>query len=302
MIDVIYSTDGKAFVIASSLRSLLEIKTPLSIWFPRMIDYGFVEGQDYLRLNNSVKSANGIKKEVFDWYVTVDMAKHIAMIQRTPKGKAIREYLLSIEHRLSEGEFLNQAQFIALFDICKVMGFFSVQKFFELEHYDAFLKKNGVGWAEERANLFGYTAADLKQAMIEVGKKYHNQRQAVFNLDRNDLIRTGVIELFIAMGKSKSYAKNVGNIAKSIAEQLNPEIYNDLDTFIDFKSPQQQTIITDIKKYKTDSKVLKDFLKGRQSPQITEDYNQKKLFDTPSGDDKFDSAINKALKKGRPPK
>jgi len=259
MIDVYYNLKNEPYVFASDLHKLLKIGTPLSKWFPRMIEYGFTENVDFFSDDKYVDSANNIKKAVFDWAVTIDMAKNIAMIQRTATGKAIRDYLLNLDKKVTEGEYLNHAQIMALFDICKVMGYFSVQKFFENEHYEKVFKSPGFNWWQERASLFGYSAKELQEALRELGIKYSNQKQAIFKLEKYDLIRIGVVDLFLSMGKSKAYAKNVGNIAKTIAKEIKPDIYNDIGTSLDFKSNDQKLIITDLKKYKTDSVILNKF-------------------------------------------
>ena len=146
MIDVYYNTKNEPFVFASELHKILNIATPLSIWFPRMIEYGFTEDVDYYSDNKIVSSS---KKPVFDWAVTIDMAKNIAMIQRSKQGKEIRDYLLNLDKKVTEGEYLNHAQIMALFDICKVMGYFSVQKYFENEHYEKVFRIPGLNWWQE---------------------------------------------------------------------------------------------------------------------------------------------------------
>lgn len=276
MIDVYFSTNDEHYVWASDLHKGLQIKSRLSNWMPRMIAWGFEENKDFIRRSKFVPSAGTIEKALFDWAMTLDMAKHIAMIQKTTIGKEIRNYLLGLDKKVSEGEFLNQAQIMALFDICKVMGYFSVQVFFEKEHYEKIFNKSGINWWEERARLFGYTAKELQDGLKELGIKYKNKKQAVYNLDKHDLIRWGVIDLFVCMGKSKAYAKNVGNIAKEIAKQINPEIYNDIDTAIDFKSEEQKLIITDLKNYENNnSNILKKFSKhDKNTPNINSTYNQ----------------------------
>lgn len=299
MIDVYYSSKGTPYVMASDLRELLGIKTELSKWMPRMIEYGFEENQDYSRADKYVESTNSIKKAVFDWMVTLDMAKHIAMMQRTPKGKEIRAYLLNLDNKVNEGELLNHGQIMALMDICKVMGYFSVQDFFEKEHYNKIFKDQDQNWWERRANLFGYSAADLKNALMELGIKYKNQKQAVFQTDKYDLIRTGVIEMFIVMGKSVSFAKNVGNIARTMAEKIKPEVYNDLNASIDFKSEEEKLIITDLKNYESNSVLFKRFTGGKQTVQVAPNHNQLNLG-LSSGNKELDDGLSKAL--NRPPK
>lgn len=275
MIDIYFSTNDERYVWASDLHRGLQIGTKLNTWMPRMIDYGFEDGKDFIRRHKTVTTVNNMNKDSYDWALTLDMAKHIAMLQKTPIGKEIRNYLLNLDKKVSEGEFLNKAQIKALFDICKVMGFFSVQEFFEKEHYEKVFQKGGVSWWEERARLFGYTAQELHDGLKELGLKYKNKRQAIYRIDKQDLIRIGVIDLFRAMGKSKAYAKNIGNIAKDIADQINPEIYNDIDTAIDFKSEEQNRIILDLKNYDGNgSNILQSFTKAPRNNTILNKYKQ----------------------------
>lgn len=90
-IRVYYSAKGTPYIWASALHQELEIKTPLSTWFPRMIEYGFVENEDYSQHDKKVQLAQGGYKIKHDWAVRLDMAKHIAMLQRTEKGRIIRQ-------------------------------------------------------------------------------------------------------------------------------------------------------------------------------------------------------------------
>lgn len=296
MIDVYYSPKGTPYVMASDLRDMLGVKTQLNTWFPRMIDYGFEENKDYYKLPKNGE----VKNERFEWAVTVDMAKNIAMIQRTPEGKAIRDYLLQLDQKVNDGEYLNQGQIMALMDICKVMGYFSVQKFFEKEHYEKIFKGSDTEWWQRRASLFGYSAAELKKALLDVGEKYKNQKQALFKTDRFELIRTGIIDMFIVMGKSIAFAKNVGNIAKTMAEKIDPHIYDDLNTPIDFKSEEQKLIITDLKNYQNHSSLFKRFTGGKQTnPALSKNHNQLDLGidNKTSGNKGLDDALGKALNK-----
>jgi phage anti-repressor protein len=273
-----FSTTDLPFVWASDLHSLLEIQIKLTTWFSKMIDYGFEENKDFIQRRKVSLSLDNLKKDPVDWAISIEMAKHIAMIQKTTKGKEIRNYLLSLDKKVTQGEFLNQQQIMALFDICKVMGFFSVQEYFEREHYEKIFKESEINWWEERARLFGYTAKELQKALADLGIKYKNQRQAIFRLDKTELIRIGVIDLFRSMGKDKAYAQNVGNMAKSIAKELNPEIYNDLNSTIDFKSEEQKLIITDLKNYNSvGSGILQKFSNRPQVAAISSAYNQLNL-------------------------
>lgn len=260
MIDIYYSKKGTPYVHASDLHRELSIETPLRIWFPRMIEYGFIENQDYIQTFRNIQLEQGGTTKQREWLVQIDMAKHISMMQRTEKGKAIRTYLLHLDKKVEEGLLLSHPQMNALFEICKVMGFFSVQKFFELEHY--LFKNKPRDWWAQRARLFGYTKEDLEDMMKALGLKYHSQKQALIHIDKYELIRIATFDMFIAMGKSEEYSKNVATFAKSISKEIKPEIYNDQNISIDFKSESQHKTISELKAYKSDKTILEQFNKS----------------------------------------
>lgn len=80
-------------VSGRQLHEALGVKTAYKDWFPRMTEYGFVEGQDFC--SNLSKSTGG--RRATDHIIKLDMAKEIAMIQRTDKGKQVRAYFIQIE-------------------------------------------------------------------------------------------------------------------------------------------------------------------------------------------------------------
>lgn len=87
-------------VSARDLHERLNIKTAFKDWFPRMCEYGFEEGEDFNVLKNErvqMEGSREVKREITDYNITVDMAKQICMIQRTPEGKECRQYLIDLE-------------------------------------------------------------------------------------------------------------------------------------------------------------------------------------------------------------
>lgn len=98
VIPVYTTSTGEKIVLGRELHAKLGITTRYNDWFPRMVEYGFIEGEDFYSFlsksqNNGRPSASHILK--------LDMAKHIAMIQRTPQGKAIRDKLIQLETDVS---------------------------------------------------------------------------------------------------------------------------------------------------------------------------------------------------------
>lgn len=79
-----------------SLHEFLQVGTAYKDWFPRMVEYGFVEGVDFCsKMSESTGGRPAINHDL-----TIDMAKEISMIQRTPRGKQARLYFIECEKRL----------------------------------------------------------------------------------------------------------------------------------------------------------------------------------------------------------
>ena len=94
-------------VSGRTLHRELGVGTEYAKWMARMTEYGFVEGQDF----NSVKidevrqeGNRHVKREIIDHALKLDMAKEIAMIQRTEKGKEVRQYFIQVERDYNSPE------------------------------------------------------------------------------------------------------------------------------------------------------------------------------------------------------
>lgn len=85
------------------LHEFLEVKERYNDWFPRMIEYGFTENVDFSTFTQkSVKPQGG--RPSTDHIIKLDMAKEIAMIQRSEKGKQARQYFIEVEKEYNSPE------------------------------------------------------------------------------------------------------------------------------------------------------------------------------------------------------
>ena len=82
------------------LHEFLQIGTAYKDWFPRMVEYGFVEGVDFCS-KMSKTSPNGGRPSI-NHDLTIGMAKEICMIQRNERGKQARLYFIECERQLKE--------------------------------------------------------------------------------------------------------------------------------------------------------------------------------------------------------
>lgn len=113
----VYITDtGEKVVYGRELQEKLRIKGDYTSWMKEMMAYGFTYHHDYDEFwqkgsdmifkdahfkSSQQAAALGYSK---NHLLKFDMAKHIAMIQRTPEGKMIRQKLIDLEEEQSESE------------------------------------------------------------------------------------------------------------------------------------------------------------------------------------------------------
>ena len=94
LIKINYDTEQPT-VSARELHEKLNIGTAFKDWFPRMCEYGFEEGKDFCSKMSETSAKGG--RPAKDADITVDMAKQICMIQRTPEGRECRQYFIDLE-------------------------------------------------------------------------------------------------------------------------------------------------------------------------------------------------------------
>lgn len=103
LINVTLNENHEPVVSGRQLHETLGVKTKYADWFNRMIEYGFTENQDFLLLKNEQQTGRGGHNKV-DHVLKLDMAKEIAMIQRTDKGKEVRTYFIQVEKDFNSPE------------------------------------------------------------------------------------------------------------------------------------------------------------------------------------------------------
>lgn len=101
LIKITKDENGNSVVSGRDLHEFLEVNTPYTQWFERMVGYGFAENVDFIGLSQKSEKPIGGRPTV-DHALTLDMAKEISMIQRTEKGKQARKYFIEVEKAFKE--------------------------------------------------------------------------------------------------------------------------------------------------------------------------------------------------------
>ena len=96
-------------VNARDLHKALESKQDFSTWIKARIQkLGLVENQDFLLhkiMEQPNKGLSGSGLNRIDYYVTIEIAKHIAMMESTDKGREVRNYFIECEKQLTLNNF-----------------------------------------------------------------------------------------------------------------------------------------------------------------------------------------------------
>ncbi|QKE41952.1 MAG: antA/AntB antirepressor family protein [Ferrovum myxofaciens] len=121
-------------VDARHLHDFLGVGRDFSNWIKgRIQEYGFVENQDYLLAktgeNHPIGSiedftpvlgkSRGGRPSV-DYFLTLDMAKELAMVECTAQGRKVRRYFIDCERQIQQlQQGLTQARSVALIELSR---------------------------------------------------------------------------------------------------------------------------------------------------------------------------------------
>lgn len=107
----IESRGGVETVDARELHEKLQVGTRFNDWIKVRIEkYGFMEGQDYTKVTGKIVTPGGAQEGV-NYYICLDMAKELAMVENNDQGRIIRRYFIDIENKMRNlgGQFIQTA-------------------------------------------------------------------------------------------------------------------------------------------------------------------------------------------------
>lgn len=86
---------------ANDLWTSLSINTPYHKWITRRIEnYGFLGGEDFLKIEPNSSFLRGRPKA--EYFISLDMAKELALLENNEQGRKIRKELIEAERKLRE--------------------------------------------------------------------------------------------------------------------------------------------------------------------------------------------------------
>lgn len=109
----IYKGENGQVVDARELHEFLEVGKDFSTWIKDKFEkYGFVEDEDYTPILGN-RSDGKAGKPRFEYTLTINTAKEIAMVENNEQGRKIRKYFIEVENRARQPKQMTQAELTA---------------------------------------------------------------------------------------------------------------------------------------------------------------------------------------------
>lgn len=210
VVPIYESEKGERLINARELKEKLNIGRDFTTWIKNRIDiYQFKENQDYiLTLTKIGERKNVIKHE---YYLTMDMAKELCMIENNSIGRKIRKYFIEIEKRYRS--IIEQPQNI-----------------FDIMH----LALKQIEENEKKLNLVENTSKENKQEIENIKKKID------VIIQKNYCLASDIAEqLHIYSENNLPHSNFIGAIARTLGMKISYKHYYE---------DEQVAIVPDISK------------------------------------------------------
>ena len=187
LIKINYETEEPT-VSARELHEKLNIGTRFNDWFTRMKEYGFEEQKDFYSFLSKTSEGG---RPATDYNISVDMAKQICMIQRTPEGRECRQYFIDLEKAWNTPEqIMARALKMADKTIAKLQG--DNQKLLEevnvknqvigelrpkADYTDKILQNKGLVTITQIAKDYGMSGQEMNKILHELGIQFRQSGQ-----------------------------------------------------------------------------------------------------------------------------
>ncbi|WP_036634217.1 phage antirepressor KilAC domain-containing protein [Paenibacillus massiliensis] len=178
LIPTISNENGNLLVSGRDLHEFLEIGTEYRKWFGRMVEYGFVENVDFVRVTQKCPTLGGVQ-DVVDHHIKIEMAKELCMIQRNDKGREARQYFLDLERKWNSPEMvIKRAHEFLERKVAALTteNLVLVQQNNELQpkasYYDLVLQNKSLLSVSKIAKDYGMSAKAMNQMLHDLGVQF----------------------------------------------------------------------------------------------------------------------------------
>ena len=183
LIQIHYDNADRPTVSGRELHEALGVKTAYKDWFPRMCEYGFSEDIDYVRCSNlSSENQHGGQNKI-DHQLTIPMAKELCMLQRTDKGKEMRQYFIAVEAQWNSPDAIMaralQLSTAKLKEMQITVSALTVENQImkpKAEYFDELVDRNLLTGIRETAGELGVKQSQFVAFLLEKKYMYRDKR------------------------------------------------------------------------------------------------------------------------------
>lgn len=168
--------NDQQLVSARELHKGLNIKTRFSLWVKQNFKH-FEKETDFTSVVTTTDMPNGGTKPIQDYALTLDMAKHIAMMAGTDKGFEVRDYFIQVEKEWNSPEMIMKRALSYANDKVKKLETENEELKPKATYYDNVLKNPLLISSTEIAKRYGWGAVTLHKKLHELGVMYKQGKQ-----------------------------------------------------------------------------------------------------------------------------
>lgn len=220
LIKISSNENDEQVVSARELHKGLGLKKRFSIWWEQNSKL-LIENEDFTSVLSGTVVNNGAKRQLQDYALTIDTAKHLAMQSQTEKGREYRTYFIQVEKAWNSPDMVMKRalqiadkRVIALQNENNQLQLETSaqkQQIAELQpkasYYDWVLQTKGLLAISVIAKQYGKSAQWLNKLLHELGIQY----------------KQGKVWLLYQKYAEQGYTKT--NFAPDDAERLHPHTY-----------------------------------------------------------------------------
>ena len=184
LIQIHYDNADRPTVSGRELHEALGVETPYTTWIKRMCEYGFSENVDFATCFPNLESENqhGGQNKI-DHQLTIPMAKELCMLQRTDKGKEMRQYFIAVEAQWNSPDAIMaralQLSSAKLKEMQITVSALTVENQImkpKAEYFDELVDRNLLTGIRETAGELGVKQSQFVAFLLEKKYMYRDKR------------------------------------------------------------------------------------------------------------------------------
>ena len=195
---------------ARELHAFLNSEQEFANWIKnRITQYGFTENQDYI-----IKTTYTGRRPRKEYFITINMAKELCMVENNAKGKEARQYFIKCEQELQALKFSHYVNRIADLDALLIDNAKRHKR--EINGYKSQLKQHNdkiVVLKHELEKASNPRPSDPIYAQIKAERDYYKERYKKLSQSKDETIILNLAKIqkeleksYTAIGAVMAYA------------------------------------------------------------------------------------------------